>query len=136
MFVRRHSLFPLVIIFLSLVLAGFMFWTFQDKPSAEEESVIVISEVDVEAYQDALTELLFVFSEAQSAAENDIEVLLAAQTALSQLLDLRVPSEFKQLHLELAVVFSQMQTSLQNHESDISAPLQRLSELQSLYSWL
>ena len=136
---HRHSFFPLVVIVLSVLLAGLIYWSVQqpgevggkvDKVDKVEESI------DPEAYRDSLAQIVATFDERMSSSQDDLDKLLAAQTALAGLLELRVPAEFKDLHLALAVAFSDIEKSLQSQDRTIDASLAQINELKQTYSWL
>ena len=136
---HRHSFFPLVVIVLSVLLAGLIYWSVQqpgevggkvDKVDKVEESI------DPEAYRDSLAQIVATFDERMSSSQDDLDKLLAAQTALAGLLELRVPAEFKDLHLALAVAFSDIEDALQSQDRNIDASLVQINELKQTYSWL
>jgi len=126
-----------VIVLLSILLAGFMFWTLrEDSPQTSTPSEDVVL-VDAGAYQADLSNILQTFDERFSSAENDGEKLVVAETALASLLLLRVPVEYKDLHIELAVAFNQIQTALKGEEpSAVESLLAKIEVLRGEYSWL
>lgn len=134
---HRHSLFPFIVILLSLGLAGLIYWSVQNPPN--ETSTITQQEVelvDPNAYRDGLSSIVTTFQERMANSQDDLDKLLAAQTALAGLLELRVPAEFKDLHLTLAVALSQIQDALQSDDRNIDEPLARIAELGASYPWL
>ena len=134
---HRHSLFPLIVIILSALLAGLIFWSVNGEPTSTDSiPVQEVDPVDSVAYQSDLTEIMQTFDERLVASEDDLEKLLAAQTALADLLELRVPVEFKDLHLALAVALSDIEKSLQSEDRDITEPLVRIAQLKQTYPWL
>ncbi|TAL50073.1 hypothetical protein EPN81_03885 [Patescibacteria group bacterium] len=134
---HRHSFFPLVIIFLSLLLAGLIYWSVKTQPSSSPAiTQQEVESVDPQAYREALTQIVGTFDERMSSSQDDLDKLLAAQTALAGLLELRVPAEFKDLHLALAVAFSDMEKALQSEDRAIDVPLAQVSQLKQTYSWL
>lgn len=114
-----------------------MFWTLrEDSPQTSTPSEDVVM-VDADAYQADLSNILQTFDERFSSAENDGEKLIVAETALASILLLRVPVEYKDLHIELAVAFNQIQTALKGGESSaVESLLAKIEVLQGEYSWL
>ncbi|MBI4592033.1 hypothetical protein HY733_01130 [Candidatus Uhrbacteria bacterium] len=134
---HRHSFFPLVVIVLSVILAGLIFWSVQNEPSST--SVITTQEVelvDPAAYRDSLAHIVGTFDERMTSSQDDLDKLLATQTALAGVLELRVPVEFKDLHLALAVAFSDIEKSLQREDRNIDVALAQINELKQSYPWL
>ena len=136
---HRHSFFPLVVIVLSVLLAGLIYWSVQKQGEvggkvAEVDKVE--ESIDPATYRDSLAQIVATFDERMSSSQDDLDKLLAAQTALAGLLELRVPAEFKDLHLALAVAFSDIEDALQSQDRNIDASLAQISELKQTYSWL
>ncbi len=136
---HRHSFFPLVVIVLSVLLAGLIYWSVQ-QPGEVGGKVAKVDKVeesiDPATYRDSLAQIVATFDERMSSSQDDLDKLLAAQTALAGLLELRVPAEFKDLHLALAVAFSDIEDALQSQDRNIDASLAQISELKQTYSWL
>ncbi len=136
-FYHRHSFFPLIVIALSLALAGLIYWSVQHESSAGPGiTVQEVEPVDPEEYRAALKDIVKTFTERLASSSDDLDKLLATQTALAGILELRVPVEFKDLHLSLAVAFSDIEKSLQSEDRNIDAALTRIDELTQTYSWL
>lgn len=134
---HRHSFFPFIVILLSLALAGLIYWSVQNPPNetpsiAQQE----VELVDPGAYSDDLSQIVKTFEQRMTDSQDDLDKLLAAQTALAGLLELRVPAEFKDLHLTLAVALSQIETALESDDRNIDEPLTTLAELVVEYPWL
>ena len=132
----RHSFFPFVIIILSLALAGLIYWSTQTQPPSSSVLIQEVEPVDPEVYQERLSDIVTTFIQRTSDSQDDLEKLLAVQTALAGLLDLRVPVQFKDLHLSLAVSLSQIQTALESDDRNIEEPLAAIAQLTQMYSWL
>ena len=81
--------------------------------------------------QALLTNLERQFSETQDATIR----LQAVSTARDQLLQLRVPSEDKDVHLELAVLFTQLIDALRQG-SDVTALFQQFESIRQQTDWL
>ena len=136
---HRHSFFPLVVIVLSVLLAGLIYWSVQKQREvggkvAEVDKVE--ESIDPEAYRESLTQIVGTFDKRMSSSQDDLDKLLAAQTALAGLFEMRVPAEFKDLHLSLAVALSDIEKALESQDRNIDASLAQISELKQTYSWL
>lgn len=134
---HRHSFFPFVVILLSLALAGLIYWSVQNPPN-ETASITQqeVEPVDPDAYRDGLSSIVKTFQERMSTSQDDLDKLLATQTALAGLLELRVPAEFKDLHLTLAVALSQIEIALESDDRNMDEPLAQIAELVGAYPWL
>ena len=136
---HRHSFFPLVVIVLSVLLAGLIYWSVQ-QPGEVGGKVAKVDKVeesiDPATYRDSLAQIVATFDERMSSSQDDLDKLLAAQTALAGLLELRVPAEFKDLHLALAVAFSDIEDALQSQDRNIDSSLAQINELEQTYPWL
>lgn len=134
---HRTSFFPLVIVLLTLALGGFIFWSTRSEPGpATSPRAQEVETVDPDAYRSEVSQILSTFEERLAASQDDQDTRRAAQTALSGLLALRVPSAFKDLHLALAVALSQIDTTLQSGQGAIDEPLADIQELKRAYPWL
>ena len=135
---HRHSFFPLVIILLTLGLIILMFYAFtlESSPTTSSIQVEETVTIDPEAYRSDLVYIIAQFDDDYSASQDDLSRLLAAEDALSRLLDTQVPSEYKEIHLELAVIFNQLQEGLRKADRSIEEPLNRLDLLTMQYPWL
>lgn len=133
---HRHSLFPIAVILLSLGLAGFMYQTLQNEPSSSTIQMEEVVPVDADAYQSDLSKILAIFEERFFAATDDLDKLIATETALAGVLSLRVPTQYKDLHIGLAVAFNQLQSGLKAEDRDTQGPIQSIETLKTEYSWL
>lgn len=135
--IHHRSFFPLVVVVLSLLLAGLIYWSVSE-PQSPSSSVAFQEEtsVDPQEYRSDLKQLLTTFHEHIDTAQDDLDRLRAVEAALDGMLTLRVPAEFKDVHLALAVALSQMRTSLQTGDRSIAAPLADIAELEQTHSWL
>lgn len=134
---HRHSFFPFVVVLLSLTLAGLIYWSVQNSPSETQTiSLQEVEPVNPDAYRDGLSDIVKTFQERVASSQDDLDKLLATQTALTGLLELRVPTEFKDLHLTLAVALSQIQDALESDDRNIDEPLAQIFQLGVSYPWL
>ena len=126
---HRHSFFPLVIILLTLLLGAFMTVTLnrESSPAASVQEVIVL--VDADAYHDELVNLLTTFETDFSLTSDDVEKLVVTERAFTNLLALRVPLEGKQVHLELALLFTKIQAVLKSEDRDTSLLLSEIASI-------
>ncbi|MFA4845525.1 MAG: hypothetical protein WC654_03130 [Patescibacteria group bacterium] len=127
---HRHSFFPLVIILLTLLLGLFMVLTLSRESLLtafpEEE---ITAPVDAQFYRGELLGVITTFEIDVGLASDDLATLIVVERAFEGLLALRVPPENKQLHLELALIFSKMQTTLKGEDRNIEAMLAQLQAL-------
>lgn len=141
--IHRHSSFPLVIILLSLGLIVFMYYAFTQDAVVETETAEpvaanpeVVDEVNTDDYRIDLTTTIDAFYVDFDNAEDDLSKLLVTERVLSELLEIQVPTEYKDLHLKLAVVFNQLETGLRSADRSIEEPLLELGYIQMEYPWL
>lgn len=128
---HRHSFFPLVVIVLTLLLCALMALTLvsRGEPAqfVEEEAAVV----DAGNYRDSITTVVREFKNKFAQAVDSAGQKRAGAQALQTLLNLRVPAEYKTLHLDLAVFLSSVESG-----SAISDPLGTLQTIVETYSWL
>jgi hypothetical protein len=135
---HRHSFFPLSIILLTLALILFMFYSFsyKDNASTSRASALQVEVIDADEYRADLTYLVASFEEDLAVSADDLSKLIVTEKALRGILDLTVPSEYKTLHLELAVLMNQIQGALRRNDRNIDEQLARLELLKVQYPWL
>ncbi|MBI2472957.1 hypothetical protein HYV70_00165 [Candidatus Uhrbacteria bacterium] len=133
---QKHSFFPIVIILLTILLAGFMFFVFR-QPSAKTSLSQEPKVVNEQAYREGVSVTLQTFEEQFAVSQDAAQKRLATQTALAALLELRVPVEYKDLHLQLAIAWNQIQTALQSgSQEDLTTSLKTIEQLKVTYPWL
>lgn len=130
--------FPLVLILLTLLLSVFMVWALGQEPTASDDlrEIQPTPSVDAQVYQAEVAHMLQTFHDRFATAEDDDTKLLTAQTTLESLLNLRVPAELKDFHLDLALAFHQIQIALQAADDSVDDPLARIESLKNHYPWL
>lgn len=133
---HRHSFFPLVVVVLSLALAGLIYWSTQGEAPSSSISVQEVELVDADSYRDDLSGVVREFEIRMASAQDDAQRLQDVQTALASVLALRVPTQFKDLHLALAVALSEMENTLESGGHDLTQPIQKIAELKQAYPWL
>ncbi len=129
-FYHRHSFFPLVVMLLTLLLGAVMAFALlpRETPTqvVPEETV-----VDAEAYRDSLAGIVRGFRSDFSQAVDDAGRKDIGARALQAMLNLRVPAQYKSLHLALAVFMSSVES-----DTAQSDPLAQLQTIVQTYPWL
>ena len=96
-----------------------------------------IKPVNEDDYRQKISEVLQVFGEQFMASEDNAQKNMVTQQALDQLLEQRVPAQYKDLHLQLAIVWNQLQTALASgSQDDVSVALKKIEQLKISYPWL
>ncbi len=134
---HRHSLFPLVVVILSLLLVGFMYLTFE-KPISNQSLLVPTEtqEVSEEDYKAGLKNLVVSFQDQFEKSNDGLSQLILVESALKSLLDLRVPFQYKDLHLEIVVALNAMKIELLSENKDASNAYQKLVDRLSPEDWL
>jgi len=114
---HHRSFFLPILILLTIGLVVFMFFSLTDSFKPPEFSQQVITPVSLQEYTNSIKTIGKKFVESYQVAENDMTKLVLVENTLSELLALRVPVEYKETHLELAVALSQMQTALKAQDT-------------------
>lgn len=125
---RRRSYFPFLIILLSIGLLLFMFYSLSYKQSAPRLQPIDPEVISSREYQSHVRALITTFDEQMIPAQ-DVESrrVVVAQT-LSSLLLLRVPVEFQQAHLQLALSLNAMNESFDSENANFDSALVQWNE--------
>lgn len=111
-FHRRHSLFPLLIVGLTLVLMVLMFYSFTGQKKPVSNVVSEPSPVSSVEYEQSLREISDTFIQTFTAQPDDLARLVLVEQTQQQLLSLRVPADYKDLHLSLVIDLNKMQQAL------------------------
>lgn len=109
---RHHSFFPFVLALLTFGLIVLMYFSFTIVKVETKSIQQIIVPVSSQEYESELKEIGNGFTASYVSSETDIAKLVLVEKTLSELLSLRVPAEFKDKHLELAVLLNQIQTAL------------------------
>ena len=138
---HKHSLFPLAVIFLTFVLALLMVTLFRVPTQSEVVSsgnTSSVEEVTVspDAYRSDLAAALSTFSTDTTDASDDLAKLMAAEKAQQALLALRVPVEYKELHLDLVILLNDVQMALKSADRSLETPLAQINLIKETYPWL
>jgi hypothetical protein len=138
---HKHSLFPLAVIFLTFVLAVLMVTLFRVPVQTETVSVVDTTSaeeitVNSDGYRVELAGALSVFSNDMEYAPDDLSKLVAAEKAQERLLALRVPVEYKELHLDLVILLNDIKAALRSADRSLETPLAQINLLRETYPWL
>jgi hypothetical protein len=134
---HRHTLFPLAIISLTLALVGFMLYTVTaDKEVETQVTQEQVVQVNDGQYQEEMAKVLNRFDARLSEADDDLAKLLGAETAQAALLSIRVPAQYKELHLNFVLTLTEIQFALKSDDRDISEQVEKIEELKSEHTWL
>lgn len=133
--IHHRSLFPLLVVAMTLCLGVFIFFSFEDRlPSTLNNGN---GQIDVVEYRANAHAVLKDLRADLAAAEDDgvrIDVLQRTQT---ELLALIVPAEEKEIHLELVVVLSAWAQGLTKGDEQKTADTQiRFDTLVNQYPWI
>jgi hypothetical protein len=139
MFHRHKSFFPIVLGALTIGLITL--FVYSSKPAEQVRNVsmepaqqfIAPSEGEYESgLKDALQPY---FKEYDGAENNGVRIILIEST-LSDVLDLRLPTTYKELHLDIAVALNLISTGLRAEGGDVEAGRARIDALAATYSWM
>jgi hypothetical protein len=122
-FHRRKSLFPYLVIFLSLVLVLFMFYAFSFQKNRVIQTDDAVIAVTTEDYKKEVKPVLDSFDQKISLAKDPLAQLVAVEESLNELLALRVPTEYQSVHLNLALALNAMKETLRTGDRNIDAAL-------------
>lgn len=140
MFHRHRSFFPLVLALLTILLVVLMIWKLQPPaagaPSSPATEEISADPVTPAEYETHLADLLGKFFQKYDAADQDFIRVIIADETLSALLDLKVPAQYKELHLAVAVNLNLIQRGLTDEPARLNEGLSNLQSLRQAYSWL
>lgn len=133
---HHRSPFPVIVILLTVALIVFMVFTFTDKKPKKQykqfENTEIISD---ENYQKELSVIIKDFLIIQDRVEDDLQKLISAENTLTALLSMKVPPEYKDSHLELALSLNEMQSGLKSENHDGTEGFERFKKTVSRFSW-
>lgn len=116
---HHRSFFLPILVLLTVGLVVFMFFSLTDsRKTTESTQQQTITPVSSQEYTSSIKKIGKKFVESYEAAENDIARLVLVESTLSELLALRVPADQKDIHLERAVILSQMQAALKAQDNE------------------
>jgi len=135
---HKTSAFPFIVIGLTILLALLIIYTVSGNRQSETTLGAEQTEPTVtnEEYQTSVREVTRIFEENFDAADTDIARLVAVETALADLLSLRVTADYKELHLDLATALSQMQQGLRGEAGALEKGRARYEQALATNPWL
>jgi len=147
MFHHHRSTFPLIIAALTIALVVFMVYAFSNRQQVNNSEdlnpqlVSTTPQITAADYRRSIKEVVAPFSVAITAQENDLGRLGVIERTLSGVLEQRVPTEFRDFHLELAFSLSRMGEDLRGDTEGDSTEnfVQDLARYQALITstpWL
>lgn len=127
--------FPLVLATLSIALLVFVMFNFNDE--ATQDPVEQVPAVSSEEYQENAGALIENFFEDLNGLETDADRLVLIQATEDGLLQLIVPADHREIHLEMVIALNLMtQGYAQADEIRLAEGQRRLQALYDQYSWL
>jgi len=143
MFHRHRSFFPLILALLTILLIVLMVWKLQSKEVKVPNSsyVVVTEEISADPitpaeYEKQLTDVMSEFFQKYDTADQNFIRVIAVDESLSALLDLKVPVQYKDLHLAMAVNLNLVRRGLTNEPDRLEEGLNNLKTLRQEYPWL
>lgn len=130
--IHHRTWFPLIVVGLTVLLAGVIISLFKDEaltPSQESAVTSVEYQANVHAITGSLRDEI-------SAASNDELRAALLEEKRSALIELLVPSEYKDLHLELVIVLSQMIDGYKGDEAKLATAWSSWEALVAQYPWI
>jgi len=128
-----RTLFPLILAMISIALLVFVMFTLRDQVSEE----VAVPTVNTEEYQENAGALIENFFEDLEVLETDQDRLTLIQLTEDGLLELVVPADHRETHLEMVIALNLMtQGYTQADDSRLSEGQRRLQALYDQYSWL
>jgi hypothetical protein len=137
--IHQHSLFPVAIVLLTAALGVFIYFTVTSGPEAAETSVVNIEEVtpvDEGEYTQEMQTIVEKFFESMEGSEDDLDALIAAESAQFSMLNIRVPAEYRDTHLQIALALTEIQLELKEDERNIDPMIEDLQRLIEETEWL
>ncbi len=120
---QHRTWFPFILTGLTLSLLLFMYLEVYKKSTPEPATITVVESglitVTVDGYKESVSTILAGFASGESA-----------DSAYNRLIDVRTPAEFKSLHLELVIAFSELKEGKQESANA------RLQTIRRQYPWL
>jgi hypothetical protein len=76
------------------------------------------------------------FFESMEGSEDDLDALIAAESAQFSMLNIRVPAEYRDTHLQVALALTEIQLELKEDERNIDPMIEDLQRLIEETEWL
>lgn len=137
--IHKHSLFPVAVLLLTAALGVFIYLTVTSTPDAAEPSAVNMEEVtpvDEGEYTQEMQAIVEKFFEAMETSEDDLDALIAAESAQYSMLNIRVPAEYRDTHLQIALALTEIQLELKEDERNIDPLIEDLQGLIEEAEWL
>lgn len=133
-FHRRRSFFPLLVALLSVSLLGFMMVVFLSQPpqTGNELTQEPVSTISSEDYHASARAVVASFDQKIQVAQDVPSRRAVVQSSLSALLALRVPVEYQNAHLHLALALNAMQSALGSDDQLFEEALAQWREAEKL----
>ena len=133
MFCHKKSFFPLVIVLLTCALGIFMFSVFSHQSN---NSSAVTFKISKSSYESSVKFITDDFTEKFGSTLDYVVKLTLVEKALTDLLQLRVPSEDKDIHLELVIGLNQLKEELNAKQTTSPDSLLKFNKARSkIESW-
>lgn len=137
--IHKHSLFPVAVLLLTVVLGIFIYLTVTSTPEVTEPSSVNIEEVtpvDEGEYTQEMQAIVETFFDVIETSEDDLDALIAAESAQFSMLNIRVPAEYRDTHLQIALALTEIQLELKEDERNIDPLIEELQRLVEEAEWL
>lgn len=128
-FYHRRSVFPFIIVGLTIGLIVLMYYAFTGQMTRRVPVVSEPSPISVSEYTTKLKQLSETFIKNYSEQSDDSARLLLVEQTLQTVLDMRVPAEYKDLHLSFVIKLHSLQQALKGQGEEAQATFVTLEEL-------
>lgn len=133
MFCHKKSFFPVVIILLTCVLGIFIFSVFSHRSKSVSTETTMISK---SVYESTVKSYMDDFTVKFGSTSDDVAKLSLVENVLTNLLNLRVPSEDKDIHLGLVIGLNQIKEELNTKQTTPSNGFLKFNEARTkIESW-
>ncbi|MFH1405023.1 MAG: hypothetical protein ABIH21_02910 [Patescibacteria group bacterium] len=137
----RYSVFPLIIALLTIVLAVFMALTLSHYQYSFNHAGQFLNQKsksfpDPELYKEQVINIIVSLESVGKNAESLDDYSSAVDSAVDQLLELKVPSKYKDLHLKLVTGFNQIKNGINGEEGALEKGQEVLNSLSARNNWL
>ncbi|MEK7665916.1 MAG: hypothetical protein AAB337_03510 [Patescibacteria group bacterium] len=132
---HHRTLFPLLVIAMTLALVAMIFFSFRDRFEATLNNGN--GRVDAVEYQSNAHAILKDLRVDLAISADDTARIVLLQQTQRQLLELIVPSNYKEIHLELVITLSQLASAYEAEDiAGVTSASSRWEDLVSQYSWI
>jgi hypothetical protein len=137
--IHQHSFFPVAVLLLTVVLGIFIYLTVTSTPEVTEPSSVnreEVTPVDEGEYTQEMQAIVETFFDVIETSEDDLDALIAAESAQFSMLNIRVPAEYRDTHLQIALALTEIQLELKEDERNIDPLIEELQRLVEEAEWL